>query len=128
MGFQKKFLFIDDDADDRDFFCSTMQMIEPTIECIFAKDGVDAMELLHENPVLVPDYIFIDMNMPRMDGVECLKELRAIDRLEDAKIYIYSTTVNPKINQEIMSLGAAGILLKPCTINELSSLLQQVIN
>ncbi len=128
MGFQKKFLFIDDDADDRDFFCTTMHMIDPTIECFFAKDGVDAVEQLQQDSLLIPDFVFIDMNMPRMDGIECLKELRGMDRLRDSQIYIYSTAVNPKVNEEIMSLGAAGILVKPCTINELSNLLQQVLN
>jgi len=128
MEFHKKFLFIDDDADDRDFFCTTMHMIDPTVQCFFAKDGVDAVEQLQGDLEFIPDFIFIDMNMPRMDGIECLTALRQMDRLHTAQIYIYSTTINPKVNQEVMALGASGILIKPCTINELSNLLQQVIN
>ncbi len=128
MKFPKKFLFIDDDSDDRDFFCSTMQMIDPSIECFFAKDGVDALDQLHNDTAFSPDYIFIDMNMPMISGMECLAQIREIHRLNDAQIYIYSTAVNPRVNEQAMAMGASGILIKPSSINDLSKLLQQVIN
>ncbi|HEX8561546.1 MAG TPA: response regulator [Flavobacterium sp.] len=127
MHSQKKFLFIDDDADDRDFFCSTMEMIDPSVQCFFAKDGIDALDQLNGDNQFTPDYIFIDMNMPRMDGRECLLQIRQIHRLKDSQVYIYSTTVNPKINDEVIANGAAGILVKPSTINDLSKLLQEVL-
>lgn len=128
MTFSKKFLFIDDDADDRDFFCTTMQMIDPSAECLFAKDGIDAIEQLENDRSIIPHYIFIDMNMPRMDGVECLTKIRQMPQLNDSEIYIYSTLVNPKIKDEVMALGASDILIKPSTIKDLTSLLQQFIN
>ena len=95
MEVQKKFLFIDDDADDRDFFCSTIEMIDPSVQCFFAKDGVDALDQLNNDENFTPDFIFIDMNMPRMDGRECLLKIRQIDRLSAAQAdrVLPSTTV-----------------------------------
>lgn len=128
MEFSRKFLFIDDDADDRDFFCTTMEMIEPSVQCCFAKDGVDAIEQLKSDSNFTPDYIFIDMNMPRMDGIECLKEIRKFERMSNSQIYIYSTSFNPKINDEAAQNGASGVLVKPSTINDLSRLLTEILN
>ncbi|HEX8270451.1 MAG TPA: response regulator [Flavobacterium sp.] len=128
MEYHKKFLFIDDDADDRDFFCDAMQMVDPSSTCHFANDGMDGIDKLVNDLDFTPDYIFIDMNMPRMDGIECLREIRKIERLSRTLIYMYSTSINPKLNEELRQSGAADILVKPSTIKDLNALLQQVLS
>jgi len=73
-------LFIDDDADDQEFFCDAALSIDPHITCKFASNGVEAIEQLLDESFL-PDFIFIDMNMPKMNGKETLEEIRKMDRL-----------------------------------------------
>lgn len=127
MASPKQCFFIDDDADDQDFFCGAAQMIDPTIECIFADDGIEAISRLESNESLVPDYIFIDMNMPKMNGKECLEEIRKIQRLDNVAVYMYSTAAAPKATEEMLALGATDFLIKPSNINDLQRLLERIL-
>ena len=126
MPIPKKCFFIDDDEDDRDFFCTAIQTIDPEIECLFAKDGANAIEQLTKTDI-TPDFIFIDMNMPLMDGKQCLAEINQIERLKNAQIYIYSTSGNPKLIDEILAMGAREFLIKPTSMNALEHLLKEIV-
>ena len=127
MSAPKKCFFIDDDEDDRDFFCLAIQAISPDMECVFAKDGVHAIEELQKDPLFIPDFIFIDMNMPMMDGKQCLTAIRRIERLNNIPVYIYSTSGTPKLISEILALGAKEFLLKPTNMNALEQLLKGIV-
>ena len=67
-------LLIDDDRDDRDFFSMVMKAADPYIRCRFASDGVQALRQLNEDTEMVPDIIFMDINMPKMNGIEEVTE------------------------------------------------------
>jgi len=120
--------FIDDDEDDRDFFCTAMTEIDGSIECLFAKNGVDAIDQLTKNASMVPDHIFIDMNMPLMDGKQCLQTIKQIERLKEIPVYIYSTSGSPKLIDEVLSSGARDFLIKPSNMAELVAMLRQIVN
>ena len=122
-----KGFFIDDDEDDRDFFCTAIQSIESNVDCRFAKDGSDAILQLKSDSSFIPDFIFIDMNMPMMDGKECYGAILEIDRLRNVPVYIYSTSSTPELVAEIMNMGARDFLLKPSSMGELESLLREVL-
>jgi len=127
MQILKKCFFIDDDEDDRDFFCTAMQQIDESIECIFAKDGVNAVNQLTENESFIPDYIFIDMNMPLMDGRQCLETIKKIERLNNIPVYIYSTSGSPKLVEQVMNAGAKDFLIKPSSMPELTKMLKEIV-
>lgn len=127
MQILKKCFFIDDDEDDRDFFCTAVQTIDPSIECIFAKDGEQALKQLLNDITLVPDFIFIDMNMPMMDGKQCLTEIRKIERLDHVPSYIYSTSGSAKIINDVLTLGAKGFLIKPSSMGALEQMLRALL-
>jgi|SRR6218665_1193920 len=124
----RKCFFIDDDEDDRDFFCTAMTEIDAAIECLFAKDGIDAIDQLTKDEFLVPDYIFIDMNMPLMDGKECLEKIKTIKRLDQIPVYIYSTSSSPKLVDEVLASGATDFLIKPSNMDDLILMLRQIVN
>lgn len=128
MPLTKQCFFIDDDEDDRDFFCTAMTEIDPGIECFFAKDGLDAINQLKNNLSLSPDHIFIDMNMPLMDGKECLQAIKMIDRLKQIPVFIYSTAASPKLVEEVLAAGAKDFLLKPSSMADLISMLRKIVN
>lgn len=127
MPTHRKCFFIDDDEDDRDFFCTAIQTIDPEIECLFAKDGNEAIKTLTEQTDLIPDFIFIDMNMPMVDGKQCLIEIRKIDRLDDVPVYIYSTSGTTRLIDEILSLGAKEFLIKPTSMFALEQMLRTIV-
>jgi len=128
MPVTKKCFFIDDDEDDRDFFCTAMTEIDASIECVFAKDGIDAIQQLTADETLLPNHIFIDMNMPLMDGKQCLETIKTIQRLHEVPIYIYSTSGTPKLVDEVLASGAEDFLIKPSNMADLISMLRQIVN
>lgn len=75
MNENLKVLLVDDDADDRMFFAEAIKEMASSIRLIYAVDGEDCLNLLaKENPL--PDYIFMDLNMPKVNGKDCLKSIK----------------------------------------------------
>jgi len=126
MATLKHCLIIDDDPDDREIFMMCVNKISDTIDCVTAKNGVDALELLENKTDLTPDFIFLDVNMPKMNGIECLKHLRKIDRLRNSKIFMYSTTSEGGIIKQSKELGAQDFIVKPVKISELREILSKI--
>ena len=121
----RKILLIDDDEDELDLFEAALRAIDKTVECIQCKNLTETLEyLLHH----VPDYIFIDFNMPKENGLECLSQLRQIKKLENSRIILYSNHISEEMNQEAMALGAYACIKKPSMINLLVKKLKEVIN
>src|SRR5688500_13365534 len=85
-------MIIDDDVDDRDFFCEALYEIDESIKCVCAKNGHDALRLLNESTNALPDYIFLDLNMPRLGGIQCLTALKKSEKLSDIPVVIFSTS------------------------------------
>jgi CheY-like chemotaxis protein len=98
-------LNIDDDGDDRELFCDALKEIDPTIDCIAKSSAEDAIHLLNTTNSL-PRWIFLDINMPKMGGIECLKTLRKDNRLAHIPITVLSTTTSSKEIDEVKKLGA----------------------
>lgn len=113
-------LIVDDDADDQELFSAAME--ETTLgnyTCIFAGDGAEAIALLKNNPT--PDYIFLDLNMPRLNGLQCLTEMRKQEELQEVPIAIYSTSTDESSRSKAMGLGATAFISKPTRFHDLIS-------
>ncbi|WP_276482055.1 response regulator [Paraflavitalea pollutisoli] len=123
MNNGKTCLLIDDDIDDQEIFTLVLKSVNPSISCIVAHDGVEAVSRLTSEATLNPDYIFLDLNMPRMDGKECLQEIRKIDRLRQTPVIIYSTSSEQKDIVETQSLGASDYLEKQSSVEDLKRML-----
>ncbi|WP_247235643.1 response regulator [Telluribacter sp. SYSU D00476] len=121
-------LFIDDDAEEHEIFTIAMIRLNPFLNCVTVKSGTHAVEKLQNDVNFTPDYIFLDLNMPGMDGKQCLAHLKKIDRLERVPIIIFSTSSNETDVKETMKLGSHGYVVKPDTISELVGTLGQIIN
>lgn len=121
-----KILYADDDRDDCDLVSEALGAIDPKIECTMASDGSEALDLLHDDEML-PDYIFLDVNMPVMDGKRCLKELKKDARLKDIPVVIYSTTQDKEEIKELYALGAEAYVQKPNNFTDLCLSLQRVL-
>lgn len=105
-------LYADDDRDDRDLMTEALNEIDPSISCQIAADGQELLNMLHKNSEL-PDYIFLDINMPVMNGRECLIALKKDKRLREIPVVIYSTTVNNSEVNDFYHLGASTFIQKP---------------
>lgn len=127
MEYQPTVLLIDDDSDDQEIFSHAMDKANHSARCVFADDGIQALEKLQQDINFLPDYIFIDMNMPRMNGQQCLAAIKEINRLKNVPIYMYSTSADPESIEQNKKLGATDFIVKPADINDLVSLLKSII-
>jgi CheY-like chemotaxis protein len=122
------FFLIDDDIDDREIFTLALKDIDSSIKCTTAKDGAEALDFIENNKNFIPNFIFLDLNMPRINGKECLVEMRKIVRLQNIPIYIYTTSSSDKDKLELLNIGATGFITKPYTIKKLVEMLFQIIS
>ncbi|MEO7991340.1 MAG: response regulator [Chryseolinea sp.] len=123
---KKIVMIIDDDTDDRFFFKEALTEMPSSIECLEAKGSREAFELLRRAEKL-PDFIFLDINMPIMDGRECLKELKKDADLKSIPVIMYSTSFTDKSIAEFRALGAYHYLNKPTDVNKLSEQILEAI-
>ena len=112
-------MIVDDDEDDRDLFCEAVKEIDIEMECITAINGEDALHKLKNDLPYLPDYIFLDLNMPRMNGVNCLAEIKKDPQLKNIPVVMYSTTAYDKETNEILLLGAFSFIIKPTSLQKL---------
>lgn len=118
---------IDDDDDDQEIFALALSSIDTDIHCITANDGIEALNKLNIDSDFIPDFIFLDLNMVRMNGRECLTEIRKLPRLKETPVIIYSTSSEEKDITETKLLGATDYIVKPPSISILIKRLEQVL-
>jgi DNA-binding response OmpR family regulator len=118
MTIDKILMIIDDDKDDRFFFCNAVKQIAHGWTCLEAKDAEHALEDLKIMEPL-PDFIFLDLNMSRMDGKECLVELKRDKRLSNIPVIIYSTSSYEEDMELTFKLGAVYYMVKEPDIYKL---------
>jgi CheY-like chemotaxis protein len=123
----KNCLLVDDDDDDREIFCLALAQADPSMKCSVARDGVEALAML-TSASDIPNYIFLDLNMPRMNGKECLREIRKTDRLKDVPVIIFSTSLLQKDIMETQTLGASSFITKPPSVDMLAQSLAGLFN
>lgn len=115
----KSVLFIDDDEDDKLVFGHALNAIDTNIQYLTASDGLEALKILNEDLVILPDLIFMDLNMPKMDGFTCLHKIKQSKDLREIPVLILSTSTNPKDMEKAKNLGAKTFITKPTTYSGL---------
>lgn len=100
--------------DDREIFREAVATCDPKIEIMFANDGLEALQIL-DSSMILPDVIFLDYNMPRMNGLECLKRLKANADTKNIPTIMYTTSGDREQEKVVLLLGADYYMQK--TIN-----------
>ncbi|TWI89299.1 response regulator [Chitinophaga japonensis] len=123
----KILLIIDDDPDDREFFCEALKEVDESAICYACKSGMDAIDMLTSAQLPVPDFIFLDLNMPVLSGKQCLQALKKIRKLEQTHIIIYTTSKLTDDFSETINMGAMHFMTKPTRLSELRDALANVL-
>ena len=120
-------LLADDDESDRLLF--TEAFLELNIKTIVhtVNNGIELMEWLNKENILLPHLLFLDLNMPRKNGLQCLKEIRRNKKLRDLSIAIFSTSDSEKDIEETFLNGANVYITKPNNFNLLKQLLEKAV-
>ncbi len=122
---QKVILLIDDDEDEHEIFLSALRKTNNSYNFISADSCEQGLNILKK---LEPDYIFVDVNMPRVNGMTCLEEIKKISKIAHVPVYMYSTGINTQEGQKALQMGAADYIIKPNSISTLSSVLRKILN
>jgi CheY-like chemotaxis protein len=118
--------YADDDPVDLVFFTRALKRIDPKITCITASDGVEALDKLFSQ-TNKPDAIFIDLYMPRLDGIECVIAIKRSKDFKRIPIIIISNAINKKEVDQFNRLGVYYFLSKS-TFEDLEASLRNIIN
>ncbi len=126
-GHAKRVILVDDDSDDRELFAEAVSFVNPLIAVELKRDGEELMNYLADVDA-APDVIFLDLNMPRKNGKECLSEIRAQPRFLDTRIVIYTTSLNPLDVDETFNQGAFRFVRKPSSFEGLKEMLDKLLS
>lgn len=120
-------LLADDDEADRLLFKEALKELEMKLIVDTVNNGIELLAHLNEKNAQLPHLIFLDLNMPRKNGLECLKEIRSIEKLKDISIAIYSTSDNENDIEETFMNGANVYIAKPNDFSILKQLLYKAV-
>ncbi|MEP6684689.1 MAG: response regulator [Parafilimonas sp.] len=121
---QKTILLVDDDDDEHEIFLSALKQADKSCTFLSADSCDEALKILKE---VEPDYIFIDVNMPRTNGMICLEQIKKISNIAHVPVYMYSTGMNALDGKKAMQLGAVDYIIKPNSIPTLTGLLKKIL-
>lgn len=122
----KRILLVEDDLDDQMFFCEALTELHPTIDCEIANNGAEALELVAAPPPF--DMIFLDLNMPKVNGFDFLRRIKAHPLHKSIPVVIVSTSNDHEDISRSKLLGASQFISKTPKANDLFMQLRKVIS
>lgn len=118
-------LLADDDEDDCAFFKEALDEIVVPADLVTVNDGVELMKFLAVNTL--PDILFLDLNMPRKNGHECLTEIKQKEELKDLPVIIFSTSLDNEIVDKMYEKGATYYIRKPGDFSKLKKVIENAL-
>ncbi|WP_299248401.1 response regulator [uncultured Cytophaga sp.] len=106
-----EFLLVDDDNDDSDLIVEALNEMDIPVNYTYAMEGADAVKMIDGG--YVPNIIFLDINMPGMDGWQCLKQFKSNQAVKDVPVIMYSTSSFQHEIDKAFELGALAFFTKP---------------
>lgn len=122
-----KIILADDDEDDRLFFTDAFGELKINTKVSTYEDGVALMNYLNSEDCILPDILFLDLNMPKKSGKECLIEIRSNKKFENIAVAIYSTSSSEEDIEDTFVQGANIYIKKPSDFNALKKMLSDVV-
>jgi CheY-like chemotaxis protein len=119
------FLLADDDEDDRYFFDMALRKLPASSRLTMVENGEKLMNYLEKHSDQLPDVLFLDLNMPRKNGAECLDEIKSDSSLQHLPVIIYSTSLHNDMADLLYDKGAH-YYIKKARVLELQAALQNV--
>ncbi|MGB4931570.1 MAG: response regulator [Chitinophagales bacterium] len=120
-------VFADDEENDRLLFLDALKELKIKTKVHTVNDGIELMDYLKGAAKDLPHLLFLDLNMPKKNGMECLKEIRMDEKLNDIAIAIFSTSLSEKDIEETLINGANVYINKPNSFEALIQVLNKVV-
>ncbi|MCM0667078.1 response regulator [Flavobacterium tyrosinilyticum] len=122
----RNILLIDDDIDDADVFIEAINSLDKNVTCLAETNPIKALEFLKSTKIL-PDLIFLDYNMPVINGNEFIEKMRAVEKLKPIPVIIYSSYSENAAAQLSIIHDTERYISKPNTFTELAALLKNIL-
>lgn len=126
MSLRKKILLAEDDKDDQDFFHDFLHEREDIYLLPIASNGEELLNYLAHTTEL-PDAIILDQNMPKLNGLQTLQQLKDTSRYSDIKVMVYSTSTDDNLIKRSNSLGATLVVSKPSSYKGYQRMIDELI-
>ena len=120
-------LLADDDIDDCIFFKEALSELQVSTNLIAVHDGEELMHLLADMNNPLPDVLFLDINMPRKNGFECLAEIKASSELKNMPVIIFSTSFEQEVVNLLFKSGAQYFIRKPSEFKQFKKIIQRTL-
>jgi CheY-like chemotaxis protein len=121
-------ILADDDEDDRLFFTDAFDELKMNTKVNTFDDGVELMNYLNMDGAILPNVLFLDLNMPKKSGIECLIEIKKSHKMSGIAIAIYSTSASEEDIEKTFVLGANVYIKKPDSFIKLKKALSEVVS
>lgn len=119
---------VDDDYEDHEIFKMAFDKVEDSYHLVTVDNGIEAIETFKNDSNFKPDIIFLDVNMPRMNGKDCIRELRRMETIAHIPMILYSTHDGHKEVIEAQEAGASDFMTKPASITEFTRSLKSMVD
>ncbi len=120
-------LLIDDDEEDQEIFLSAVTQVSGHVQCIVVTHAAKALQKLSSKEIMA-DVIFLDLNMPLMNGQEFLFEIKKNPELKHIPVIIFTTSSHAETILVAKKLGAADFITKPEKYDDLVNILTPLIS
>ncbi len=117
-------ILAEDDEDDKYIFADALKEIDDRIKVEYVTDGNKLMNLLQH---FLPDILFLDLDMPHKNGLECLVEIRNNPRLSHLPVVVFSSTTRPANIQTAYEMGAHLFLIKSSNFKDYKEALKTIM-
>lgn len=118
-------LYVDDDPEDIEIFIEALKECDSSIKCLVSRNGKHALDLLQAD--ILPGLIFLDINMPVIDGKTILYEIRKDKKFNEIPVVMYSTAINSKEQEEYRAMGAHHFMIKHNHFQDLCNSLSGIL-
>jgi CheY-like chemotaxis protein len=124
---QLNILLADDDIDDCSFFKTALGKLSSRAQLTTVHDGEELMQLLTSEITELPDVLFLDINMPRKNGSECLSEIKRNEKLSHIPVVIFSTSYSRDTMNALFKAGAHIYIRKPGNFEQLKEVIHHAL-
>jgi CheY-like chemotaxis protein len=117
-------LLADDDTDDCIFFEQAVIELKVMANITTVHEGEQLMQLLTNKSKVLPDVLFLDLNMPRKNGFECLSEIKQSEQLKQLPVIVFSTSFEQDVVNSLYQNGASYFIRKPSEFSQFKKIIQ----
>ena len=120
-------MLADDDTDDCNFFKEALEDLKLPVHLTTVRDGEQLMELLTKDSKELPDVLFLDINMPRKNGFECLAEIKLSHKLQELPVIMFSTSFEQEVVNRLYKSGAQYFIRKPSEFSQFKKIIHHTL-